>query len=250
MRRIFIICISTLLALNTNAQVFIDKGEIVYEVRTNLKKTLGSSVWAENMKANLPQFLTSYFTLSFTNNTGLYQFTKHEENNKVPQYLKEGNESSKWYTDLNNRTQHQQKNMFGTKLDIVDSLVNIKWRYTDEIREIAGFHCRKAVGVIMDSVYVFAFYTDEILYSGGPCSINGLPGTILGMTIPRLYTSWVATSVSVNNAVTVTPLKQGKKPFKQSEFAKFLDERMNDWIDENDEDDHSWLNLTKWNARL
>ena len=63
---------------------------------------------------------------------------------------------------------------------------------------IAGFNCRKAVTKIFDSVYVFAFYTDEIIISGGPCSINGLPGMILGVTIPRLYTSWIATKVMLN----------------------------------------------------
>jgi GLPGLI family protein len=36
----------------------------------------------------------------------------------------------------------------------------------------------------MEDVYVFAFYTDDITtISGGPCSINGLPGMILGLTI-------------------------------------------------------------------
>lgn len=240
----------TLFAMNTYAQVFIDKGEIIYEVKTNIQKTIGNGIWAENMKANLPQFQTTYYTLTFANNSSIYQFTKHEENSKVPQYMKEGQEKTRWYMDLNNGILQQNKDMFGTKFDIADSLVNIKWRYTDEIREIAGFNCRKAVGIIMDSVYVFAFYTDEILYSGGPCSINGLPGAILAMTIPRLYTSWMATGVNVVYTVAPAPLKLGKKTYTQKEFAKLLEERMSDWINDEDEDDRGWLNLTRWNAQL
>ena len=73
----------------------------------------------------------------------------------------------------------------------------MEWRLTNENRVIAGFNCRKAVAKIFDSVYVFAFYTDEILIPGGPCSINGLPGMILGVTIPRLFTSWIATKVTL-----------------------------------------------------
>jgi hypothetical protein len=39
----------------------------------------------------------------------------------------------------------------------------------------------------MEDVYVFAFYTDDITISGGPCSINGTRYDFR-LTIPRLYT--------------------------------------------------------------
>jgi GLPGLI family protein len=44
---------------------------------------------------------------------------------------------------------------------------------------------------------VVAFYTDEILVSGGPESFHGLPGMILGLAVPRLYTTWFATKVQL-----------------------------------------------------
>ncbi len=89
--------------------------------------------------------------------------------------------------------------MYGSSIIVQDSIKNIQWKLSNETRMIAGFNCRKATGKIFDSVYVFAFYTDEILIPGGPASINGLPGTILGVTIPRLFTSWIATKVSVTS---------------------------------------------------
>ncbi len=64
-----------------------------------------------------------------------------------------------------------------------------------EIRQIAGYECRKALTIINDSVYVVAFYTDKILLKGGPEGFNGLPGMIMGMAIPRLQTTWFATKV-------------------------------------------------------
>jgi GLPGLI family protein len=48
---------------------------------------------------------------------------------------------------------------------------------------IAGFNCRRANAMIMDSIYVVAFYTDEILTTGGPESFSGLPGMILGVAL-------------------------------------------------------------------
>jgi GLPGLI family protein len=64
-------------------------------------------------------------------------------------------------------------------------------------------------------VYVFAFYTDDIMISGGPCSINGLPGMILGLTIPRLYTSFIATKVAVKKvtATEIIPVKAKKNVY-------------------------------------
>ncbi len=47
----------------------------------------------------------------------------------------------------------------------------------------------------MDSIYVVAFYTDEILTTGGPESFTGLPGMILGIAIPHEHVSWFATKV-------------------------------------------------------
>jgi GLPGLI family protein len=47
----------------------------------------------------------------------------------------------------------------------------------------------------------------------GPESIGGLPGTILGMVIPRLHTTWLAKSVEKmdeNSNQTITPPSTGK----------------------------------------
>jgi GLPGLI family protein len=64
-----------------------------------------------------------------------------------------------------------------------------------EYREIAGYNCRKAATIVMDSVYIIAFYTDEIPVSAGPESFNGLPGMILGIVIPRMNLTYFATKV-------------------------------------------------------
>lgn len=118
----------------------------------------------------------------------------------------------------------------GTAFDIADSIPSLDWRITTESRMIAGFNCRKAVAKIFDSVYVFAFYTDEILISGGPGSFHGLPGLIMGVTIPRLFTSWIATKVSVNG-ISVNTIKPvvAKKYLTYSATKKSIMDLTKDW---------------------
>jgi GLPGLI family protein len=248
-----IIAFCLLIATNSIAQQFIDKAEILFEVKTNVKKTMGNSSWAEMMKDNLPQFKTGYFTYTFANNKSIYKFKEWETNSKLPEWMRKNDEENTWFYDYEKNTYAIQKEIVGTKFNVEDSIQNISWRLTNESRVIAGFNCRKAVGKIMDSVYVFAFYTDEIMISGGPCTINGLPGMILGLTIPRMYTSYIATKVSVNgvdeNAIKPTFTKKG---YTNKVFVSTLKERTKDWWSGSDDDEESkqWKNQFMWAAML
>ena len=109
--------------------------------------------------------------------------------------------------------------------------MNIEWKMVpNETREIAGFTCRKAQAVIFDSVYVFAFYTDEITVPGGPMGIHGLPGMILGITIPRMFTSWIANKVvitGVNTSIVAAPQKGKKK--KAADLLQNVKKVTSDW---------------------
>jgi GLPGLI family protein len=115
--------------------------------------------------------------------------------------------------DLQGKTLSTQKEVFENTYLIKDSLRNLEWRITDETREIAGFECRKAVTKICDSVYVVAFYTDQIAVSSGPESFGGLPGMILGLAVPRLSTTWFATKLELvePTAAQMNPVQKGKK---------------------------------------
>jgi GLPGLI family protein len=42
----------------------------------------------------------------------------------------------------------------GEKIIVQDSMKRIKWKITDEYREIAGYNCRRANGITPDSIYV------------------------------------------------------------------------------------------------
>lgn len=233
-------------------QVFLEKANIEFEVKTNVKKTIGNGRWAEMLKENMPQFKTAYFKYSFSNNKSIYKFDRWAEGPKVPEFMRRDDENNIYYFDHTAEKMYQQKAIVGSNFMVEDSIPKINWRITNESREIAGFNCRKAVGIIMDSVYVFAFYTDEIVVPGGPCSISGLPGMILGMTIPRLYTSFMATKVSLTgvNETEIKPVA-AKKYSTRGDMKKLITERAKEWGgSDEDEDSKNWINQFVWAALL
>jgi GLPGLI family protein len=236
------------------AQQFISKGVIEYEVKANIQKTMGNNSFADMIKEKLPTFKTGYYKLMFANNKSIYKFEHWDESAKIPEFLKKSDEGNIWYTDYNTGKMDMQKNMYGSDLVVQDSIRDLQWKLTNENRVIAGFNCRKAVATIFDSVYVFAFYTDEITIPGGPCSINGLPGTILGVTIPRLYTSWIATKVMLSGADenAIKPITS-KKPFSMLTLGKFLDDRTKDEYSDDAEENKDYkqqIARFKWTTML
>jgi len=103
----------------------------------------------------------------------------------------------------------------------------------------------------MDSIYVFAFYTDEIIIPGGPCTINGLPGMILGMTIPRLYTSWIANKIIVaKNPTAVNEPLTDKNVFNRKKIEETIIEKTKGWSDDKDPDSRKWIEQLIWNVVL
>ena len=245
---LFVIIIFT---AKLNAQQFINKAVIEYEVKTNIKKTMGNDSWDELLKDALPQFKTGYYLYTFADNKSIFKFDHWPPVLKIPDYLKRNDEENVWYFDHANDKFSMQKTVFGSNFITEDTIPVIKWKIINESRVIAGFNCRKAEGVISDSVYVFVFYTDEITIPGGPCSISGLPGMILGVTIPRMYTSWIATKIMVNN-VPVNNIKQviAKKPFTMATLKSTIKDRTKDWVRSDDPDSNKWMEQLLWNVLL
>ncbi|MEO8763251.1 MAG: GLPGLI family protein [Ginsengibacter sp.] len=224
------------LTVHIHAQQFINKATIEYEMKANIKKTMGNGMFDEMLKENLPQFKTAYYTFTFAGNKSVYKFDHWDAGPKMPEWLRKSDEENVWFFDHNTGKLDMQKNVWGSGFNVEDSIPALQWKLIpNENRVIAGFNCRKAVAKIFDSVYVFAFYTDEITITGGPCSINGLPGMIMGVTIPRLFTSWIATKVAVNGVdeATIKPVSV-KKSYSMKTLHATLTERTKDWFDGGD----------------
>ena len=186
-------------------QKFINEGKIVYERRINIHRQFDdeemNSEWFKELVKRQPPFHSSTFTLDFKNNQTIYKLSGELEKLEWSWIMGPAKENV-IITDFDKQSRQSMKNVFETNFLVSDSTGKIEWKITEEKRTIAGLDCRKAVGRICDSVYIVAFYTDEIAVSGGPESFEGLPGMILGIAIPRLHTTWFASKVQLTEPVS------------------------------------------------
>lgn len=176
----------------------------------------------EQLKATQPQFRTLKSTMAFSDNKTLY--TPIAPEGKPPALnLPIMEQFNTIYTDLVADKAVTQKEVYGELVLLTDSTRKIDWKITDETREILGYTCRRANAVIMDSVYVVAFYAEKIPVSGGPESFTGLPGMILQVALPHDNISWLATKITDAPvpANTIVAPKKGK-PTTQKDFKALL----------------------------
>lgn len=188
------------------------------------------SAYEQYMKNN-PQFKVLQSTLSFSSNKTL--FVPIEPENTRNNWFGDDPTTSQpniVYADYNTNMQTAQKSVFEETFLVKDTVRKFKWKITDETREIAGYTCRRANGIMLDSIYVVAFYTTEIPVSGGPESFNGLPGMILEVALPHDNLTWVATKVTDTSLPpdTVVPPKKGK-PVDFKVFWETIHKATKDW---------------------
>ena len=234
MKQLIIAAAIIFLASESRSQtLFIKKGKIEFERKTNTHRLYFNEEvdsWAEEFKKLIPQFRTDYFDLVFTENGTVYKPGKEPEERKTGFFESPATENIV-YKDLNQKIAISQKQVFESQFLVSDSIKKLKWKLEPETRTIAGFECRKAITRICDSVVVVAFYTNEIIPSSGPESFGGLPGMILGLVVPRLYTTWFATKLeSITDAdekKIVAPAK-GKKA-NQKDMVGKVNDGIKDW---------------------
>ncbi len=219
---------------------FTTSGTIEFEKKVNLYALIKKEVNSDNeawmkpiieefMKRN-PQFKTLKSTLSFTNNKTLFVPEEEELAKEEWGIGPMEDQNNTIYTDFNTNSCINQKKVFDETFLVKDTARVIKWKITDETREIAGYTCRRANAIMMDSIYVVAFYTTEIPVTGGPESFNGLPGMILGVALPHENLTWFATKVTDTTLPpnTVVPPKKGKGT-NNSDLKATLHKATKDW---------------------
>ncbi|HVU54897.1 MAG TPA: GLPGLI family protein [Puia sp.] len=231
---ISLLLILTACMLQGQAQntIFLSQGKIEFERRVNQYSQIeGDGDWSELQKKTLSQFKTTYFDMLFTRNKTLYKpGTRESIGTSMGWFSEQPGQDNIVYNDLDGEKSISQKKVFEETFLVTDSLRKIRWKLTDETRVIAGFNCRRANAIIMDSLYVVAFYTDEILTTGGPESFTGLPGMILGVAMPHQHVTWFATKVeTVSVADTqLTPPQKGKKT-DVAKLKETLNSVFKDW---------------------
>lgn len=216
--RYFFFTVLLLLPVQLSAQhsSFMRSGKIVFERSVNKYTTVENFVretsvlpandiynYMQAFRAGTSQFWTSYFELRFDSVHTLYQpqdpDLKYPGDLYVPVAYK-----NKVLNNIISRESFMVRQAFDRTFYVRDTMRHIRWKLTEEIREIAGYQCRRANALIADSIYVIAWYADDILTKGGPESFNGLPGMILGVAIPHEHITIFAQQVQEETIATLT----------------------------------------------
>lgn len=215
---LFAICDSN--AQNTR---FISSGSIQYERKINLFTLYNDEEhkqYLEFLRKNGEQFRKEHFNLKFNKEKTQYYPQPNATNNF--KFEKLPSDDNVVYTDLINRTFTSNKNVLEKKYYINDTIKRIQWKLTGETRIIAGFECKRANAIIFDSIYVVAFFSEEILTEGGPECFNGLPGMILGVALPNEHITWFATSVTSVDQIKINEVPHKEKMISNLELKKNL----------------------------
>ncbi len=228
---LFLLAVTTSTLAHAQNTIFLTEGRIEFEKKLNLYAQMDEQdeAWNDLMKKSRPKFKITYFDLLFSKGKTIYQPGRENPDNLKIWDWNIAQENV-IYAELDSSRSISQKKVFEQVFLIDDSTRQIQWKITNETRNIAGFQCRRANAIIMDTVYVVAFYTDDIITPGGPESFNGLPGMILGVSLPHQHVSWFATKVAAT-PVTASQLKpptKGKKVTNKT-IQESLKDVMKDW---------------------
>lgn len=218
----------------TNGTIEFEKSINMYAIIKKMINTENESYYNpafDQYKKTQPQFKKMKSIMNFADNKILYTPQPEEAtNNGFFGSSPINTQINTIATDLATSSSITQKKIFEELFLVKDSLRKINWKITDEFREVAGFNCRRANALVMDSIYVVAFYTEEIPVSGGPESFTGLPGMILGVALPHDNTTWFATKVtdvSIPPAKLAPPVKG--KPVNNKTLRTTIKAAMDDW---------------------
>lgn len=214
------------------------KGKLTFERKINLHKQMDAFMksrpemasMVDNMKKQIPKYRTDQFELFFTENHSLYKPAPDGITETKSMMANLPSEKNIVYNDYEKEIYTAEKNIFDKVYLVQDSMKKFDWKITEEFRKVAGFNCRRAETVIMDSIYVIAFYTDAILAKGGPENFCGLPGMIMGIVMPRLNITYFATGYEnflKDETQVAAPVKGTKKSSK--ELTSDIQESTKQW---------------------
>ena len=209
---------------------FHDSFTIYFVKKTNLHKSLGNESWTEQIKKVIPKYVNDKFILTYKNGTSIYKGIVEEENEKSSQVPEWVHSSVAGIEILQTKDSFKmRKDIMEIKVQIKDTIWKLNWKINaTERRNIAGFDCRKAVATFNDSIIIYAFYAEELVGSTGPELIQGLPGAILGLGIPKYNVTWFAEKVEFN-AKQFQPILVPKKKEKLYSLKSFKDEMKSIW---------------------
>lgn len=223
---------------------FPEQGIITYDKTVHVKNMLRRQIslmkdgdfqrkFFEEMLDKVPETAVLQRKLTFAGSESIVEPLAKEQPAAIAQLLRFGflDYGTKIYQNLATKQTSMTLEIGGSPIAISDSLTNVKWKITNEYRNIAGYDCRRANGVTLDSVYVVAFYTEQIPLASSPSSLHGLPGMILGLVVPEQNFNMYASKVeTVGATVSDNLINKKSSAVTREQTRKKMKEIIGQWL--------------------
>lgn len=213
------------------------RGKILFDRTMNLHAQIDemsngdANSFMAQMKKQVDKYKVDKFEMDFSTEKSLYKPAKDGISESKMRWGKAPAEANEVFTDFKSQQFVSKKEIYDKNLFVKDSIIDYKWKIKSEFRTIAGYNCRRAETIIMDSIWVVAFYADGIIAPGGPESFNGLPGMILGLVMPRLNVTYFATEVQnyTDESKQLEAPKGKGKEYTTASLDEYLLSNMKQW---------------------
>jgi GLPGLI family protein len=199
MKKTLLLCGLSIAFFCLNAQN--TEGVVQYEETMNLHKMLPDSV-LKQMRGMIPESRSTQMELYFKEDISLYKPAEEDE----PQSGGGGMSFSRMgetYKNLATEQLVEQREMFGKKFLIEDTLKVQRWKLGTDQMKILGYNCTKAT--MTDSVRmrgdsttkrnITAWFTEDVPLSMGPGTYGSLPGLVLAVDVNNGQQTTVAKKV-------------------------------------------------------
>ena len=188
---------------------------------------------ANNEKAGIIEEINdvapSIFTYSFSKNKSIFKMietaTKKDsiktnivdgvtvsEETYLPTY-------DEIYKDLSKKIFLREYKIYDIDFSIKDMLLNYKWKITNEVSEIKGFKCKKAISNI-EKFEIVAWFCEEIPINDGPDRFSGLPGLILKIDLGHFSTITIDKIKLIKEQLEINIPKNKSAYLNLKEFKK------------------------------
>jgi GLPGLI family protein len=227
-----ILLIGILVSVTAAHVVFgqVTEGIISYEDKVNVHRTLPED--RQEMKDMIPEFRTSQQHLAFNADESLYKPLEEDvadEDIEGPgMRMRFRRSQSEFYVNQAESRRAVLQEFMGKKYLIEDSLRIIPWKFSNDVREIKGYQCKKATYYNEERKQnITAWYTDKLRPFLGPESFTTLPGAVLMIDINDGERMVTATKIEgrpvKKNELRLTP---GGTKITEAEFRKTREEQI------------------------
>jgi len=232
--KVLITIFSLVIAANSFAQL--TQGRVVFERRTNLKKTLKGNPRAERFITEKNKIRKENFELLFNESGSSFKFIEPEVEEEG--FMKFMTQRNTVHQDLVNNEIMVTMNLWGSNAYMQDTSEVREWKITDRSREFDGYKGIRAIWQMNDSTRIYAWFCPDIVPVSGPEGFRDLPGLILGLATEDgsvVYFAKEVDVVEVSNEQIAFPETKDDIYNKEDLKALLLD-KMGQWIKPEDLD--------------